>query len=293
MADTQHPHEFLTVRELAELLRIKERKVYDLASSGQVPCSRATGKLLFPADQVRAWIERTKSGATAPARRPDIFLGSHDPLLDWALRESRSGFATMFDSSLDGLRRFAAGEGAAAGLHVREADGGWNVATAKASVASQDAVLVRWVSRTRGLVVRPDLKDKVTGPKQLEGLHVARRQPEAGAEVLFRHILSEHGVDEARLTATAPCRSEQDVVLAVQQGDADVAFGMEAVAQPYGLAFVPLIEERFDLLVDRRAWFEPPMQALMAFVRTEAFRDRAGRLAGYEVADLGQVVWNA
>ena len=51
--------EFLTVPELAELLRIKERKVYDLASAGDVPCTRATGKLLFPARDVRAWIEGT------------------------------------------------------------------------------------------------------------------------------------------------------------------------------------------------------------------------------------------
>lgn len=43
-------HEYLTVRELADLLRLKARKVYDLAASGTVPCSRATGKLLCPAD---------------------------------------------------------------------------------------------------------------------------------------------------------------------------------------------------------------------------------------------------
>ena len=48
MADLEFPeHEYLTVRELAALLRLKERKIYDLAASGKVPCSRATGKLLF------------------------------------------------------------------------------------------------------------------------------------------------------------------------------------------------------------------------------------------------------
>ena len=50
--------EYLTTRELAELLRIKERKVYDLAASGKVPCSRATGRLLFPRAEIEAWIER-------------------------------------------------------------------------------------------------------------------------------------------------------------------------------------------------------------------------------------------
>ncbi len=101
--------EFLTTRELAELLRIKERKVYDLAASGQVPCSKATGKLLFPRDAIDAWVAEHSSGlerysSLAP---PNVILGSHDPLLDWALRESRCGLASYLDGSTDGLQRFA------------------------------------------------------------------------------------------------------------------------------------------------------------------------------------------
>ena len=79
----------------------------------------------------------------------------------------------------------------------------------------------------------------------------------------------------------------------VLQGEADATFGLEAVAQPFGLAFVPVIDERFDILVCRRAWFEPPLQKLVAFARSETFLAKAGRLAGYDVTRLGEVVWNA
>src|SRR6056297_3928252 len=94
MTDLAFPdHEYLTVKELADLLRLKERKIYDLAASGAVPCSRVTGKLLFPAADIREWIESAKSGgapadATGQSARPPIVLGSHDPLLDWAIRQS-------------------------------------------------------------------------------------------------------------------------------------------------------------------------------------------------------------
>ena len=134
MTDTGFPdHEYLTVRELADLLRLKERKVYDLAASGTVPCSRATGKLLFPAAEIRAWIERARSGGDgavglSATARPAILLGSHDPLLDWAVRQSRCGLATFYDGSLDGLDRFARGEGMIAGLHIHDAaTGQWNI----------------------------------------------------------------------------------------------------------------------------------------------------------------------
>lgn len=291
MADTAPRTEFLTVKELAALLRIKERKVYDLASSGQVPCSRATGKLLFPEAEIRAWIARNKSGPAGTTRRAAVFLGSHDPLLDWALRESQAGFATMFDSSLDGLTRFVGGEGAAAGLHIHDGASGWN--TKAVAAAALDAALIHWATRRRGLVLRKDLAGKVSSLDHLSGLRIARRQAQAGADVLFLHLLAKSGVDAETLTFTAPYRSEQDVVQAVAQDDADVAFGLEAVAAPYGLGFAPLIDERFDILVDRRAWFDPPMQTLMDFTRTETFRARTGKLTGYDMSGFGKVIWNA
>ena len=77
------------------------------------------------------------------------------------------------------------------------------------------------------------------------------------------------------------------------RGDADVAFGLESVAVDHALDFAPLAKERFDLLVDRRAWFEPPMQALLAWWRSPAFARRAAASPGHDVAGLGEVLWNA
>ena len=286
------PGEFLTVRELAELLRIKERKVYDLAASGEVPVARVTGKLLFPVAEVREWIARGSSGGTAaePAPRPPILLGSHDPLLDWAVRASRCGLATLFDGSLDGLARFARGEGAATGLHLFDPESAaWNVPAVR---ETQGAVLVHWAVRRRGLVLRPEDAGAVRGLADLAGRRVAPRQPEAGAQALFEHLLAEAGVSADALRYAPAAQSEADAVLAVAEREADAAFGLEACARPYGLSFVPLVEERFDLLIDRRVFFEPPMQRLTAFCRTAEFRDHASARAGYDASTNGEVVWN-
>lgn len=278
--------EFLTVPELATLLRIKERKVYDLAASGAVPCSRVTGKLLFPRDAVRAWIA---GGAEAvPAERPAVFLGSHDPLLDWALRQSRAGLATYFDGSGDGLRRFAAGEGVATGLHVRGARD-WNVeAVADAGIAG--AVLLAFATRRRGLVLRPG--SEVRGIGDLVGRRLAPRQAGSGSAVLFERLCAEAGIDPADIEMSEVAHSEADAVLDVRQGRAEATFGLETLAQPYGLPFVPLVSERFDILVDRKAWFDPPLQALRAFLRGQSFRRHAAGVAGYDLTELGTVRWN-
>ena len=67
---------------------------------------------------------------------------------------------------------------------------------------------------------------------------------------------------------------------------------METVARQSRLDFLPLFRERYDLAIWRRDWFEPPIQALMAFTRTPAFAARAAELGGYDISGLGTVRYN-
>jgi excisionase family DNA binding protein len=283
---------YLTTRELADLLRIKERKVYDMAAAGEVPCSRAMGKLLFPRAEVEAWLAASASGprVTAPAR-PPVVMGSHDPLLEWAVRESRCGLATAFDSSLDGLSRFAAGECIAAGLHLADQSGaGWNAGAVKEHAQGASAVLVEWARRERGLVVAPG--SAIVAIADLAGKRFAPRQPEAGSQLLFTRLAAEAGLDAGSLSLTTTARSETDAVLMVQEGKADACFGLASIAAQFRLGFVPLASERYDLLVDRKAWFETPFQALLGFCRSSAFQARATEMAGYDVTGQFRVHLN-
>ncbi|MEQ5870989.1 helix-turn-helix transcriptional regulator [Sagittula sp. NFXS13] len=285
--------EFLTVPELAELLRIKERKVYDLASTGEVPCTRATGKLLFPAQGVRAWLDAHSEGAVSKPPRPSVVLGSHDPLLDWAIRESRCGLASYFDGSSDGLARFRRREGVAAGLHILDADGrAWNIPRVARDCSGQNAVLVRFATRSRGLVLGRDVQG-IAAMVDLKGRRIVPRQPDSGSGVLFRHLAERAGLPLNTLTQTDIARTETEAVQTVARGDADATLGLESVARDFGLPFVPLIDERFDLLVNRRAWFDTPMQRLMTFCQSEAMMFRAERMDGYDLSGLGTVRWNA
>ncbi len=299
MDDVAFPdHEYLTVKELAELLRLKERKIYDLASSGAVPCSKATGKLLFPAAEIRAWIEQAKSGGLSPshaqsAARPLIVIGSHDPLLDWAIRQSRCGLATYYDGSLDGLERFVRGDGIAAGLHIHDAASDtWNAAAVSQAAGDQNAVLISFAKRRRGLVFRAG-GHAPCGLSDLAGKKIVPRQRESGTDALFRELAVKNGLDVAQLRFTDVARTEDEAVEAVRRGDADAAFGLEAVARSYGLEYLPITDEEFALVVDRKAWFDVPMQKLMAFCATEQFASRAAAYGGYEIGDLGMVIWNA
>ncbi|MCB1385636.1 MAG: helix-turn-helix transcriptional regulator [Nitratireductor sp.] len=288
-------HQYLTTREVGELLRIKERKVYDLASSGALPCTRAIGKLLFPREEILAWLAENSSTAemAKPLARPPVLLGSHDPLLEWAIRESRCGLATLLDSSGDGLTRFAAGEGIATGLHLPgNGSDDWNVDAVRDRFAARPVVLFEWARRVRGIAVHEAVGEPPAGLAALGGLRLVPRQSDAGTQIFFEHLLAAAGIGADRLTLTAPALSENDQIAAVATGRAEAAFALESLAASYKLRFTALAAERFDLLVDRKAWFEPPWQKLLAFTRSPAFAARAAELPGYDIAGLGTVHFN-
>jgi putative molybdopterin biosynthesis protein len=289
----------MSTREVADYLRIKERKVYDLVRARKIPCSRVTGKWLFPRDLVDRWVaQNTEFAETGPAAPPPpVAAGSHDPLLDWAVRESHCGLALMPGGSLDGLKRLAAGEATLAGMHVIDSEtGAYNVPAIAQTLRGRDVVALTWAEREQGLVVAPGNPLGLEGVAGLRGrkIRLAVRQPEAGAQILLLHLLTEAGVKLSEISVLQrPALNESDLGLAVLEGKADAGLAVRAIAKRYRLDFVPLAKERFDLVMHRRDFFEAPVQKLLAFANSPAFRTRAAELGGYDVAQVGQVVYNA
>jgi excisionase family DNA binding protein len=290
--------EMMTTREVAAYLRIKERKVYDLVRERRIPCSRVTGKWLFPRALIDLWVLKQSEGpVSGPPPAPAIVAGSHDPLLDYALRESGSALALLPGGSLDGLARLARREVMVAALHVLDEDSGeYNVPMVRSALDGRDIVAIEWARRRQGLILPAGNPSGIEGLASLvgAGIRVVPRQEGAGSQILFGVLLARAGIDAADLECIAPpARSETDVGLAIQEGRADAGLGLEAVAGQFRLAFIPLHEERLDLVLSRRDFFEPAFQDLLAFTRTPAFRDRAATMGGYDIGAVGTVRYNA
>ena len=170
--------------------------------------------------------------------------------------------------------------------------GDWNTGAVADRFADARAVLVEWAWRERGLIVALDDAATIDGVTALRGRRVIPRQAEAGSQRFLEHLMAEAGLGADDVAFTAPARSENDAALAVLEGKADAAFGLKALASQYRLGFVPVATERFDLLVDRRSWFEPPMQTLLEFCRSAPFHAKAKELQGYDIGTLGRVHFN-
>src|SRR5215831_19194726 len=161
--------EFLTTSEAAEYLRLGERKLYELVTSGAIPCSKVTGKWLFPRHELDLWV---LSGLARPPgmmvqEPPPIVGGSQDDLLEWSLRESGSGLASLNEGTSRGVERLQRGEVIATAIHFHGkavAGGDPNVAAVRAMPDLHDAVLIGIARREQGLVLASD------NPKGLQNL---------------------------------------------------------------------------------------------------------------------------
>src|SRR5262245_8259818 len=117
--------DLLTTDEAATYLRLSERKLYELVAQGAVPCSKVTGRWLFPRAALDRWVKAgliTSETFARVAAQP-IVGGSHDLLLEWTLRESGCGLASLPEGSEAGLRRLARRELMVAAIHLHRPDG--------------------------------------------------------------------------------------------------------------------------------------------------------------------------
>jgi molybdate-binding protein len=226
---------------------------------------------------------------------PPIIGGSHDPLLEWALRESGSQLAGLPEGSEAGLRRLARGEVMAAALHLHRLDGDDDRANPDAIADTpglHDGVLIGFARREQGLVVAPGnpLALVDIGSVATRRARLALRPQGAGAQLLLIALMARAGRTHDSFAVVAPtCPTGSDVAQAVRSGRADCGVATRSVAQAAGLGFVALVWERFDLALRQRDYFLPGPQALFGFLRTTAFRERAAELGGYDVDQAGEV----
>lgn len=302
--------QLMSTKEVADYLRLKERKIYDMVAQDEIPHSRVSGKLLFPRTLVDEWVRQSTAGTAMKAMRnaPAVIAGSSDPLLEWAVRESRCGLATMTYGSMDGVDRLIATSACAAAMHIPAAPGGKsgaaagnpredrNVGLARDRLAHLDCVLLQWAKREQGLVVAPGNPLKIGKLADLKKpkLRVIPRQPGAGSYLLFLQLVAEAGIDAGSFKYVQPAaQTETDIASAILDGRADAGLAVRAVARQFHLDFIPLTVERLDIAVLRASYFDVPWQTLMAFTQKPVFQRYAKTLAGYDVSDLGKVMWNA
>lgn len=228
------------------------------------------------------------------------FVGSHDPAMT-LIAARFADFAPgqtpqlTFNGSLGGLIALAEGEADLAGCHLwDEESDSYNVPFVRRLLPGQLVALLTLAHRRLGFLAAAANPMQVTTLAGLahSGLRFVNRQRGAGTRVWLDAHLHQLGIAPEQLPGYDQEKyTHSEVAQMIAEGQADIGLGVEAAALAFGLGFVPLTQERYDLVIPADVWESSPVQALAHWLATEAAQAEITTLGGYDVRETGQVQW--
>ena len=283
--------EYLSSAEVARYLKLNPKKIYALVASGQLPAARISGKWLFPKELIDRWVaEHTvypPGGLMQPLLDQLLVLqGSDDWLLGRVIDRYQSRFASAIPTaaigSLPGLAAVGAGRAHLASCHVAP--------SVAQEFAAAPMFLFALFTREQGILFDRARTD-IDGLAALcrGGLRVAQRQEGSGTFRLVDRFLAQEGLAPTG-SPVGPFSSHLELALAIRSGLADAGVGIRAAAAQTGLAFVPLVKERFDLAIPAAFLSHERVSRFLAFAVDELGAEAQREHAGYGLEALGSLV---
>lgn len=310
---TVHPAQNLPSKPgLTEFIRVTLGRVGEKVIATPLPRGagtitslvRADGILVVPA--LSEGLEEDRPVAAELLVPPEdiegtlVVLGSHDNTLDLLatlLRRQapRLRLSSGHVGSLGGLMALRQGRAHLGGSHLFDAETKtYNVPYIQRYLAGIPLKLINLAWRQQGLIVPPGNPKDIRTIADLTrpGVRFINRQRGAGTRVLLDYLLQEQ-----RLEANSIQGYEREeythmaVAVNVLSGTADAGLGILAAARALGLDFIPLLPERYDLVVPESTFQEARFQTLLTVIRSPAFQDGAQALGGYDLQDCGRILW--
>ncbi len=203
------------------------------------------------------------------------------------------GFSWWPCSSAEALRLAAAGRVHAAGTHLRGRSGDYNTAAARQWLRHAGAEVIGFSAWREGLAVSPLLDGEVTGLADLarRGLRLANREEGAEARRVLDREAARLGIEPRSLPGYGTRASGHlQVASAIAAGLADAGVASEPAALAYGLHFLPLTAERFDLVIPADQAASREVQALLRVLASPWLMTQLSILPGYSPARCGERV---
>lgn len=292
---------FMSVRQVADYLHCNEKKIYALVSEGKIPGTKVTGKWLFPRDLVDQWLLESSHGGILTDRL--ILAGSDDPLLrrvimgladatQAAALVSYTTTGTKLGLSLLSNHRADVCPihwGPAAESHLR------HPALIRHYPQAHHWVVVRIARREQGLMVARRLTDAAGDARELlkRPLRWVFRQAGAGSQRFLQESAAELGIELDALRVVRRAYSEADAAGWIAMDQADIAPGARSAAAEFGLGFTSVGWEAMDLVLPKGIYFRALFQRLLDELKSADTRELARTLGGYDLSELGKLIWAA
>ncbi|MBK8616244.1 MAG: molybdopterin biosynthesis protein [Anaerolineales bacterium] len=252
-------------------------------------------------EQVKVHLYRSKS----EIERTIFCIGSHDMTLD-LMAQVLAGYDRRLASanvgSQGGLIALRRGEAHIAGSHLLDpATGEYNISYIRQYMPNIPVKVIALVGRDQGLIVKKgnpkgvkslgDLTSSQSRTEPSRSVQFVNRQRGAGTRVLLDYHLNLMGIpSDSILGYTQEEYTHLGVAAAVASGRADCGLGIAAAAQALDLDFVPLFQERYDLVIPKEHAENNLLSPLFELIAGADFRNSVSKLTGYDVSVMGRII---
>ena len=223
-----------------------------------------------------------------------LFSGSHDLVIEEIARKLSPYLDIILHpvGSLDGLINLRQGLCHISGAHLLDESGDYNTPYLSRIFPQRSLQVVTLAHRVQGLMLAPSNPKNIHNLSDLirEDIYFSNRNPGSGTRIWLDEKLREENILAEEINGYEnTCATHTAAAEKVKQGLANAAIGLQAAALQCELDFIPLFEERFDLVVPEE--FASVAAPLFNEIQTSAFRVVAQTLTGYNVTHSGEKIY--
>ena len=301
----------LSTQEVADILHVSKSTIYDLIRRGEIHSYKIGRKVRFTQDDVDAYIARSRhEHSTRAVKNVEVAsalyavkdederftISGQDVVLDLVanhLQQEGINTSRAYLSGFEGLLSLYEGKVHAAACHLYDGEG-FNASYVKSLMPGIPAVLVNVSHRRLGFYVKAGNPKGIKGWQDLKrsDISILNRRPGSGARIVLDIQLKKLGINSKNLIGyDRIMKSHLTMAAAVAEGEADLALGTERVSrQMEGIEFIPLLEERVDLVLRKDSLENDTVQTLIRLMASKDFHREAARFSGNDYRDMGKIM---
>lgn len=308
----------LTAAEAAKILKVSTYTLYELVKRGELPAHRIGRQLRIDPAVLEHYLHGTMSNYnTPPAVTPSTtsevmasnvaglpiirFIGSHDPIVELLFEFLKHSplpvqFSVSYKGSLNGLIALYCREAEITGMHLWDnASKEYNISHVKHVIADESVSIVNLVQREQGFIVAPgnpfDLHTWDDLTKQ--GVRFINRQKGSGTRLRLDSYLQTEEISPDRIQGYGNEETTHSALAClIANGQADVGVGVKAAAHRLGLDFIPLFQERYDLVALGQTTKTIGWKQLITVLNSPGFIQAINQQNGYDTSLTGKILYS-
>ena len=294
----------MNTKELSAYLGINEKKIYTLITEKKLPATKITGKWIFLKDMVDDWLERSSGEKPYIKESKDVLMitGSDDILFNRLITIMRKQFPKIFPffcktGSLKGLFVLKDGKAHMAGSHLLDEESKeYNLPFIDSYLKEYHIVTVNFAKREQGILIKKGNPKKIKSFEDIarNDIRCINRQKGSGTRKLLDVFIKKFGISSKSIDGyNKEVTTHLEVGLNVLNNEVDFGLGIKAAAKMLDIDFIPLVKERFDIIIFKELFFSQQVQKFLGILRSPQFKKIAKGLRGYDTRDSGKIIYDS